>query len=192
VTLFEAAVQNVLESEGGYVNHPSDPGGETNYGISKRSYPDLDIRSLTREDAVAIYERDYWARVPTDLPDGLRWMVFDAAVNHGVSRALAWAREHRTLAAFTAARLRFYTALNHWDVFSKGWTRRVAHVLEGIARWEARHPTVVDGPSRADTVVLHDLSLSDRWGVLVRRPAVLRGAFAWRERDGKLDVRREP
>ena len=79
---FLEAVQHVLANEGGYVNNPADPGGETNFGISKRSYPALDIRDLTREQAIEIYRSDYWQfsglqsqRVATK--------VFDLAVNMG-------------------------------------------------------------------------------------------------------------
>jgi lysozyme family protein len=61
---FAAAVDYVLANEGGYVNDAADPGGETNFGISKRQYPLLDIRNLTRDDAIAIYKRDYWDHVP--------------------------------------------------------------------------------------------------------------------------------
>ena len=58
---FYLAIPGVLRNEGGYVNDPTDPGGETNFGISKRSYPDIvDIKSLTVEEATAIYLRDFW------------------------------------------------------------------------------------------------------------------------------------
>ena len=57
---FKVAVENVLLHEGGYVNNPIDSGGETNFGISKRSYPTLDIKNLTRDDAINIYYNDYW------------------------------------------------------------------------------------------------------------------------------------
>jgi lysozyme family protein len=74
---FHAAIQTVLDHEGGYSNDPSDRGGETKYGISKTSYPDLDIKNLTREEAIAIYERDFWIfggltsqRIATKLFDG--------------------------------------------------------------------------------------------------------------------------
>lgn len=60
MALFEDAIPTVLENEGGYVNNPKDPGGETNFGISKRAYPDLDIKNLTVEGATAIYLRDFW------------------------------------------------------------------------------------------------------------------------------------
>lgn len=57
---FNLAIPIILENEGGYVNNPNDPGGETKYGISKRSYPNLDIKNLTRDEAIAIYLRDFW------------------------------------------------------------------------------------------------------------------------------------
>ena len=57
---FESIVQVVLKHEGGYVNDPDDSGGETNFGISKRAFPDLDIKNLTKEDAVKIYHDKYW------------------------------------------------------------------------------------------------------------------------------------
>jgi lysozyme family protein len=57
---FKLAVENVLLHEGGYVNNPADPGGESNFGISKHSYPTLDIKNLTREDAINIYYANYW------------------------------------------------------------------------------------------------------------------------------------
>lgn len=59
---FHFAFAELMEHEGGYVDNPSDPGGETKYGISKRSYPTLDIRNLTKTHAAEIYERDYWRR----------------------------------------------------------------------------------------------------------------------------------
>jgi lysozyme family protein len=60
MALFETAVQVVLENEGGYVFDKADPGGETNFGISKRSYPTLDIKNLTRDEAIEIYRHDFW------------------------------------------------------------------------------------------------------------------------------------
>lgn len=85
---FETVVHMVLEHEGGYVNHPSDPGGETKYGISKRAYPDVDIAELTEEDAASIYKRDYWDRIKgDDLPASIACVVMDYAVNSGISRA---------------------------------------------------------------------------------------------------------
>lgn len=80
----------ILRHEGGYVDDPDDPGGETKFGISKRSYPDLDIKSLTKQQATEIYERDFYNRVRgDDLPVWLALMVTDFAVNAGIKTAVA-------------------------------------------------------------------------------------------------------
>ncbi len=60
--VFKKAVKNLLVDEGGYVNNPADSGGETKYGISKKTYPALDIKNLTREEAIVIYFQDFWVR----------------------------------------------------------------------------------------------------------------------------------
>lgn len=82
-TAFEHAVDIILDLEGGYVNDPDDPGGETRFGISKRRYPHLDIPNLTRERAIQIYFCDYWDhyRCP-EMPWRLGMAVFDGAVQH--------------------------------------------------------------------------------------------------------------
>lgn len=86
---FSKAVEALLEHEGGYQNDPNDPGGETNFGISKRSYPGLDIRSLTREQAETIYYRDWWERYGYGgIASGpIAAKVLDIAVNIGPHRA---------------------------------------------------------------------------------------------------------
>ena len=85
---FDKYIDKVLEHEGGYVNDPTDNGGETNFGISKRAYPNLDIKNLTRDEAKAIYKRDYWdANKCNLLPTGLDYVVFDMAINAGGNRA---------------------------------------------------------------------------------------------------------
>jgi len=85
---FEEAVEKVLKHEGGYVNHPSDPGGETKYGISKRSYPYLDIQSLTVEDAKEIYRRDWWDKYGYGtLMGNIGEKLFDFAINMGAESA---------------------------------------------------------------------------------------------------------
>ena len=84
---FIQAVNFTLSEEGGYSNNPADPGEETKYGISKRSYPDLDIANLTKEQAIAIYYRDFWApelyKDITYTPIAIK--IFDLAVNMGPS-----------------------------------------------------------------------------------------------------------
>ncbi len=82
---FEKAIKKTLAHEGGYVNDPKDPGGETNFGISKRTYRELDIKNLTREDAEAIYFEEWWQKYDYDAIDDLKIAekVFDLAVNMG-------------------------------------------------------------------------------------------------------------
>jgi len=83
---FSRAINTILKNEGGYVNNPNDPGGETNYGISKRSFPDVDIRNLTQEKAIAIYRASYWGKYPLlDQLDSqeVATKVFDLMVNMG-------------------------------------------------------------------------------------------------------------
>ena len=86
---FDEIIEVVLHHEGGYVNDPKDPGGETNFGIAKRSHPDVDIANLTKEDAKIIYYQDYWMknRVP-QLPDDLKHIYLDMCVNQGRGRAV--------------------------------------------------------------------------------------------------------
>ena len=146
---FESAVAFVLREEGGYVNHPNDPGGETNFGISKRAYPALDIKGLTVEDAKAIYRRDYWDKVQgDDLPPAIATAVFDAAVNQGASvairllqRALGLpvdgvlgpntlkaaqdADADALVADFISWRLRRYAFTNQAQTFMRGWAKRM-------------------------------------------------------------------
>jgi len=84
----ERIIRKIIEREGGYVNDPQDPGGETNFGISKRVYTGLDIEGLAYEDAENIYLRDYWEPSRTELlPEYLQETYFDMAVNLGIKRA---------------------------------------------------------------------------------------------------------
>ncbi len=82
-------IERTLKWEGGWVNDENDPGGETNFGISKRQYPELDIKNLRREQAIEIYKRDYWDALGIDEIQYMRvrWKVFDIGVNMGVSAA---------------------------------------------------------------------------------------------------------
>jgi len=86
---FDHAMKFTLLWEGGYVNHPSDPGGETNFGIAKRPPPDVDIANLTEETAKDIYREKYWDKVHGDeLTPRLSLAVMDYAVNSGTSRSI--------------------------------------------------------------------------------------------------------
>lgn len=156
---FDQAFHQLLGHEGGYVDHPSDPGGATNWGITERvarqnGYTGH-MRDLPVSVAKDIYRRQYWNVVRADdLPELLRYDVFDAAVNSGNGQALRWlqralgvADDGRigpvTLAAARSAnaeaikrrmlaqRLRFMTDLSTWGSFGRGWARRIADLMGG-------------------------------------------------------------
>jgi lysozyme family protein len=155
---FDIFFDRLIGNEGGYVHNPSDPGGETNWGISKRAYPTLDIPSLTRDEAKAIYLRDYWGRAQLDqMASALAFQVFDAAANHGVEtairllqRAVGVADDGHvgpiTMAAvgavhpfnavvlFTAERIDFWRKLTTWSSFGNGWAGRAAADLRYAAK----------------------------------------------------------
>jgi lysozyme family protein len=80
----------ILKNEGGYVNNPYDPGGETNMGIAKKFYPNLDIKNLNRNQAVEIYFRDYWSKMNlvNIYDENLVLQIFDMGVNAGIRTAI--------------------------------------------------------------------------------------------------------
>ncbi len=149
---FDDAFARILGNEGGYTNNPADPGGETNWGISKRSYPDVDIANLTQAGAKAIYLRDFWNPIG-DAHPAVKFQVFDFAVNSGIqtairklqsavgvaddghwgpisAAALASMDVNDVLMRFVAQRLRFWTGLSTWPTFGRGWANRAATNLE--------------------------------------------------------------
>jgi lysozyme family protein len=86
---FDDAFEQLIGHEGGYVNHPADPGGETKYGITKRSYPGENIADMTLAWAKQIYLRDYWGPAGCDsVPAAIRYDLFDMAINSGVRAAV--------------------------------------------------------------------------------------------------------
>lgn len=150
---FDDVFDRLMGHEGGYVNDPNDPGGETQWGISKRSYPGLNIKTLTRDQAKEIYRSDFWNRVHADLlPDGVAFQLFDYAVNSGVETAVrhlqravgvaddgVWGPMSRMAAGamsesdlimrLNAERLYFMTGLRNWPHHGRGWARRIAQNL---------------------------------------------------------------
>jgi lysozyme family protein len=86
---FQTAIKLILEHEGGYVNDPDDPGSETNFGISKKAFPNLDIKNLTQDAAEAIYYNKYWLPMKLDgfQNNLLKLHLFDMGVNAGIVRA---------------------------------------------------------------------------------------------------------
>lgn len=130
MSFFPAAFLVVVGSEGGYVNNPADPGGETRYGISKRAYPNLDIAALTLEEAQAIYLRDYWTPLNCDAMSWeLALINFDCAVNQGLSVARTISRVAQDAAQFQAERAVRYATLPTFDQFGRGWMRRLFHTF---------------------------------------------------------------
>ena len=82
---FDYAIPFILRHEGGLCNTAGDAGGLTNFGICQRSYPNVDIRNLTQEDAIAIYQRDFWQSSWDQLDKRVAAKVFDISVNCGES-----------------------------------------------------------------------------------------------------------
>lgn len=147
---FDNAFDRLMGHEGGYVNDPKDPGGETKYGISKRSYPNEDIAGLTRDRAKVLFKRDFWDRINADqLPDGVAFQLADFAYNSGAETAVRYlqracgvaddghwgpvsqdAVEERSesdlILLLNAERLEMLTKLKGWADFGRGWARRIA------------------------------------------------------------------
>ena len=155
---FDECLKMLLHHEGGYVNHPKDPGGETNLGVTKRVYEKWggtkDMKDLTVEDVAPIYKKEYWDKCRCDeLESGVDWAVFDWAVNSGTGRAAKAIQKicgasqdgaigPKTLALigtqnteyvieeFGKIRQDFYESLKTFDTFGKGWTRRNKETTE--------------------------------------------------------------
>ena len=155
---FDECLKMLLHHEGGYVNHPKDPGGETNLGVTKRVYEKWggtkDMKDLTVEDVAPIYKKEYWDRCKCDdLESGVDWAVFDWAVNSGTGRAAKAIQKicgaaqdgaigPKTLALigkqntqyvveeFGKIRQDFYESLKTFDTFGRGWTRRNKETTE--------------------------------------------------------------
>lgn len=97
---FERAMALLRVHEGGYINHPKDPGGATNKGVTQRTYnwyrklhkqPTRSVRQITEFEVKDIYRKQYWDAVKgDDLPSGIAYMVFDGAVNSGPSQSIKW------------------------------------------------------------------------------------------------------
>lgn len=154
---FSDSFDRLIGNEGGYSNHPDDPGGETMWGVTKRVALENGyigpMRDMPKARAQAIYRAKYWDAVQADkLPESLRFEVFDAAVNSGPAQAVRWLQQAvgampdgklgpMTLQAATLAdalaparfngiRLEFMAGLSTWSSFGKGWARRVAGNLQ--------------------------------------------------------------
>lgn len=138
---FEKCMQFVFDREGRiYENNPADPGGETKFGISKKSYPELDIKNLTEERAKEIYLRDYWNPFNCDALEQRKALaVFDTAVNQGKGMAQEILGEFNgnsfTVEQFLFKRLRHYSNLiqsnpARYEKWCHTWMLRVIKVFE--------------------------------------------------------------
>ena len=151
--LFSKALDFVLASEGGLSDDPADPGGLTNFGISQRSYPNEDIRAMTRERAAFLYKRDYWTPIHGDLLGAAGLCVFDSAVNQGprlavrllqsaldvemdgkvgpdTMEALRQADMSDTIHRFTASRIQHYAGTEGWYKYQRGWVLRANRAMQ--------------------------------------------------------------
>jgi lysozyme family protein len=154
---FDQAFVELLGHEGGYSNNPSDPGGETNWGITvavarENGYIGV-MKDMDQSVAKVIYSKKYWLPAFDQLPYPVAFQIFDAAVNSGVGQAVRWLQRSvgtaddgklgpiTTAAAmkidplklvllFNSERLLFMTNLSTWGSFGKGWARRVATNLK--------------------------------------------------------------
>ena len=157
---FEKSLTELLKHEGGYVNHPSDPGGRTNLGVTQdvwedwidRAVSEAEMKALTPAKVAPLYREMYWDRIKGDkLPAGVDYLVFDAAVNSGASRAAKWLQTtagavadgvigeqtlrqvaltnpHMLIDKYSDNRLAFLQRLATWPTFGDGWERRVEKV----------------------------------------------------------------
>ena len=160
---FDQAFDRLINHEGGYSDDPRDLGNwtggrigvgvlkGTKFGIAAHSYPDVDIKNLTLEQAKVIYRRDFWD-ILGDAHPAVKFQLFDAAVNHGHGNAIRflqravrvaddglWGKYSQaaleatplndTIMRFLAYRLKFWTSLSTFDTYGRGWTNRGADNL---------------------------------------------------------------
>lgn len=151
---FQQIFDRVIGHEGGYANDPRDTGGETNWGITKRTARENgylgDIRQMKRVQAFEIYKQAFWQRYQCErFPSALAFQFFDACVNHGAGNAARMLQRavgvlddgvigkltlqavenqslNDTLMCLVAERLKFYTRLSNFNAFGKGWINRMA------------------------------------------------------------------
>ena len=152
---FQECLDLVLKSEGGWVNNPADPGGETNLGVTKRVWEEYvghavkTMKNLTKDDVAPMYELKYWRPCYCEvLPRGLDFVVFSMGVNAGPGRSVKLLQQSigcvpdgvigpRTrelisasnsatfIAKFSETRREYYRSLKTFPIFGKGWLARV-------------------------------------------------------------------
>jgi lysozyme family protein len=152
---FKECLELLLKSEGGWVNHPSDPGGETNLGVTKRvweeyvGHPVESLKKLTKDDVAPLYELKYWRPCYCEvLPRGLDFVIFSMGVNAGPGRSIKLLQQSigcvpngvigpktrdlisssngaNLVTKFSEARREYYKSLKTFPIFGKGWLARV-------------------------------------------------------------------
>lgn len=148
MAVFDEVMEFIFKWEGGYVNNPADPGGATNFGISQRAYPHLDIENLTKEEAKQIYYEDYWLPSGADkliYPDALALMDF--AVHSGVVTALKFKEKARTPCEYINVRSQYLRIIRDdegnrlFDTFGRGWMARLDALRQEVDLY-MHHPDV--------------------------------------------------
>jgi lysozyme family protein len=148
---FDRALAAVLVHEGGYVDHPKDPGGATNLGVTVgtlshwlgRPATKGEVKALTKAKVAPIYRANYWDLAGcNNLPPGVDLAIFDLAVNSGVGRARLYVEASKNISDsaerirfICARRMTFLKSLKTWKTFGRGWSRRVAGVELEAGRW---------------------------------------------------------
>ncbi len=161
-TTFAPLFDRLMVHEGGYVNHPNDPGGATKWGVTERVARKYgykgDMRNLPKSTANEIAKKLYWEKVHGgQLDKAIAWQVLDASYNHGVRRSIKFLQKavgvkadgiigditlnavnsmnkNDVIFLFNAERLEFYASLRGFKSFGRGWTRRVAGNLRFASR----------------------------------------------------------
>lgn len=131
---FLTCLEETLKWEGGYSNHPLDPGGPTNLGVIQERYdqynkdmkrPKKSVKNITKEEAIDIYRKYYWNAVEGDsIPSGLDLAVFDFGVNSGPARANRYYASYKDINTYMDARENFLKSLSTFKIFGKGWLNR--------------------------------------------------------------------
>ena len=154
---FQECLELILKAEGGWVNHPSDPGGETNLGVTKRvweeyvGHPVESLKKLTKEDVAPLYEQKYWRPCYGEvLPRGLDFFCFSFGVNAGCGRSVKLLQQSLGLVSdgiigprvmqklresniadvikgFSESRREYYKSLKTFPIFGRGWLNRTDH-----------------------------------------------------------------
>lgn len=153
---FSACHAITAKWEGGWSNHPKDPGGATMYGVTQAKFteclkkwgkPSRSVKTITRDEALRIYREEYWEPVGAPkLFNGVDLAAYDGAVNSGVSRSKKWLAATAKITspverikAMCRLRLSFMQSLKIWVTFGRGWGNRMADIeVKAVAMAYAR------------------------------------------------------